>query len=74
MICLSFIPAVWNDYWVIDLDDHYQLAAVSEPSRKYLWVLSRTPKADQAMYEELLRRLAGKGFDVQKLEVTKQED
>ena len=71
--CVSFIPAVWGDYWIIDLDEGYQLVAVSEPSRKYLWVLSRTPKVDQKSYEELLDRLTNKGFDVQLLEVTQQE-
>ncbi|MGB2882430.1 MAG: lipocalin family protein, partial [Rhodoferax sp.] len=30
---LSFIPAVWGDYWVIDIDPAYQLVAVSEPKR-----------------------------------------
>ena len=71
---LSFIPAVWGNYWVIDLDEGYQLVAVSEPSRKYLWVLSRTPKVDQKSYEELLGRLVAKGFNVNQLEATKQED
>ena len=31
---LSLIPAVWGDYWVVELDDNYQWAAVSEPDRK----------------------------------------
>ncbi|MBS1198642.1 MAG: lipocalin [Proteobacteria bacterium] len=70
---LSFLPSVWGNYWVIDLDKDYQLAAVSEPSREYLWVLSRTPKVDQKTYQELLRRLAEKGFDIKKLELTRQE-
>jgi len=71
---LSFIPAVWGDYWIIDLDDNYQLVAVSEPTREYLWVLSRTQKVNQKSYDDLLGRLARKGFDVHKLEVTKQEN
>ena len=33
---LSFLPMVWGDYWVIDLDPAYQLVAVSEPKREYL--------------------------------------
>jgi lipocalin len=40
---LSFLDAVWGDYWVLDLDANYRLVAVGEPSREYLWVLSRTP-------------------------------
>lgn len=70
---LSFIPLVWGDYWVIDLDPDYRLAAVSEPKREYLWILARTPKVDKAAYDALLARLAAKGLDVGKLEVTKQE-
>ncbi len=69
---LSFIPFVWGDYWVIDIDQAYQLVAVSEPSREYLWVLSRTATVEAKAYEALLGRLAGKGFDVQKLRLTDQ--
>lgn len=69
---LSFLPMVWGDYWVIDIDPDYALVAVSEPRREYLWVLSRTPQVDQRRYQELLGRLAGRGFDATKLEVTKQ--
>ena len=71
---LSFIPAVWGDYWVIDLDPGYQWVAVSEPRLEYLWVLSRTPKMDPVAYKDLLARLAQKGFDLQKLEPTRQDD
>jgi apolipoprotein D and lipocalin family protein len=70
---LSFIPAVWGDYWVIDIDDAYQLVAVSEPERKYLWVLSRTPTINSKTYADLLTRLASKGFDVSKLDLTRQD-
>ena len=70
---LSFIPAVWGDYWVIELDDNYQLAAVSEPKREFLWILSRSPKLDAASYGALLAKLRQKGFDTQKLELTSQD-
>ena len=69
---LSFLPMVWGDYWVIDLDPDYRLVAVSEPSREYLWVLSRTPAVDAQAYEALLARLAARGFDPGKLERTTQ--
>lgn len=67
---LSFLPMVWGDYWVIDLDEAYQLVAVSEPSRQYLWVLARTPQVDAAAYEALLARLARQGFDLGALETS----
>ena len=57
---------------MVDLDDSYQLAAVSEPKREYLWVLSRTPKVEPGFYEALLGQLKGQGFDLSRLELTKQ--
>lgn len=70
---LSWLPMVWGNYWVIDLDPAYQLVAVSEPSREYLWVLSRTPTVDAAAYQALLARLQAQGFDLSKLERTAQQ-
>lgn len=69
---LSFIPMVWGDYWVIDLDSQYQVAVVSDPRREYLWVLSRTPQLDKKVYEEVLQRIQNQQFDVRKLELTPQ--
>ena len=69
---LSFLPMVWGDYWVIDLDSQYQVAAVSDPRREYLWILSRAPQLDRKAYDELLQRLQAQQFDVRKLELTSQ--
>ena len=70
---LSFLPMVWGDYWVIDLDPGYRLAAVSEANREYLWILSRTPTVDKASYDALVARLAAQGLDVSKLVATPQQ-
>lgn len=69
---LSWLPMVWGDYWVIDLDADYQLAAVSDAKREYLWVLSRTPQANAKAYDTLLDRLKAQHFDVKNLEPTPQ--
>ena len=60
-------------YWVIDLADDYSYAVVSNPNRKYLWILSRTPKMDNAIYQQILSRLKEKGFDLKVLQTTVQE-
>lgn len=70
---LSLVPAVWSDYWVIDLDPGYTLAAVSEPTRRYLWILSRSPRVDPQRYQQLLQRLRAQGFDTSKLVLTQQD-
>jgi len=51
-------------YWVIGLDADYQWAIVGHPNRNYLWILSRTPRMDDALYEELLKLIAAKGYDL----------
>jgi apolipoprotein D and lipocalin family protein len=65
---LSFIPMVWGDYWIIDLDPNYQWVVVSEPKREYLWILSRTPQMSAAIYQDLLGKLHHRGFDLKRIE------
>lgn len=69
---LSWLPQVWGDYWIIDLDKDYQYAAVGDPDRDYLWILSRTPKLDTATYQGILRRVETMGFEPNKLIETPQ--
>jgi apolipoprotein D and lipocalin family protein len=59
-------------YWIIDLADDYSYAVVSHPNRKYLWILSRTPKMSDVVYQQILSWLKDKGFDLTKLQVTEQ--
>ena len=68
----AWLPLVWGAYWVLDLDPDYQLAAVGDPSRSYLWILSRSPVVSAIQYDSLLQRLKVMGFDVTKLEKTRQ--
>jgi apolipoprotein D and lipocalin family protein len=56
-----------GDYWIIELDRNYQYVVVSEPNRKYLWILSRTPQMDPILIKEILVRLREKGFDTNQL-------
>jgi len=69
---LSFLPWVWGDYWILELDREYQSALIGEPSRKYLWILSRRPVMGQPEYEGLVARAAALGFDAPRLVRTPQ--
>ena len=69
---LRWVPWGGGDYWVVMLDDDYRWAVVSEPSREYLWVLSRTPQVNPKAYDALVTRLQAQHFDVQKLDRTPQ--
>lgn len=57
-----------GNYWIIDLAEDYSYAVVGEESRKYLWILSRTPRMDEALYQEILARIKDKGFDIARLQ------
>jgi apolipoprotein D and lipocalin family protein len=69
---LSFLPFVWGDYQIMELAPDYGYALVGEPGRKYLWILSRTPRMDEDTYRKLTEAAASQGFDVSRLVRTKQ--
>ncbi len=70
---LGWLPFVWGTYWIIDLAPDYSYAVVGEPSRKYLWILSRTKNIEKSEYEEIIGRLEGMGYDTDKLILSDQE-
>lgn len=59
-------------YWIIDLADDYSYAVVSHPNRQYLWILCRSSKMDEVIYNNILQRLHENGFDLTKLQITPQ--
>lgn len=64
---LSFLSAVWGDYWVLDLTEDYSAALVGEPGRRYLWILSRTPVLPDSICRRMLDTAERQGFDVTRL-------
>ncbi len=71
-LTVVFFPPFGAPYWIIDLDEDYQWAVVGEPSRSTLWILSRTPTLDAAVYDDILSRLPDKGYDPTRLVITPQ--
>ncbi|KAL7134542.1 hypothetical protein ABFS83_11G033300 [Erythranthe nasuta] len=70
---LPIIP-VTGDYWVLHIDDDYQYALVGQPTRKYLWILSRQTRLDEEIYNQLLEKAKEEGYDVSKLQKTAQSE
>jgi len=69
---LSFIPQVWGDYQIIALSADYTHAVVGDPSREYLWILSRSPRMDEATFNRLTEEARAQGFNVSLLQKTRQ--
>ena len=64
---VSFFWPFSGDYWIIDLGDNYEYAVVGHPDRKYLWILSRSPKMDEQIYKLILEKLKLQFYDTSKL-------
>lgn len=71
---VSFFGPFWGDYWIIDLEDDYQYAVVGHPGRDYLWILSRAPQLEPAVYQGILDRLHAQQYPTDRLEVTPQPE
>lgn len=61
---LAWLPVVWGDYWIMDLDPNYGWVMIGAPSRGYLWILSRTPQLDATIVSRLKQSASAQGFDI----------
>ncbi len=68
---LSFLPFVWGNYWIIDLDPDYSYAVIGEPKREYLWILARDPDLPDSTMQGILTRAKEQGYDLGNLLVAK---
>jgi apolipoprotein D and lipocalin family protein len=66
-----------GDYWILHIDKasngDYQHVLVGNPSRKYLWILSRSRTISRADKDRLAKIAKEKGFDTQLLQTTGQD-
>ena len=69
---VTFFWPFYGDYCIFDLGPNYEYAAVGEPKRRYLWILSRTAQIDDALYQRLLAKMANQGFDTSRMIKTPQ--
>ena len=68
---VSFFRPFYGNYWVIGLDPDYRWAVVGEPSRRWLWVLSRTPGLPEAEFDKALGVARANGYDLAPLKVAR---
>lgn len=60
-------------YLILYLDDTYETTIVGVPSRKYVWVMARTPTIPDAKYQEMVTFLDRVGYDTSKLQKVPQQ-
>lgn len=64
----------WGDYWILGLDKDYKYAVIGTPSRKYGWILSRTPQMVDSDLENCYKIFEKNGYDRSKFELSVQEE
>jgi apolipoprotein D and lipocalin family protein len=67
------IRPFWGDYWIIGLDKNYQWAAIGTPSRKYGWILSRTPSLPDSTMENIFEILKSQHYNPNDFEMSAQK-
>lgn len=69
----GWVP-VSGDYWILGLDTkNYSWALVGHPSRKYLWILSRTPQLPEETYRGIVSLAGRLGYDTALIEPARME-
>jgi len=68
------IRPIWGDYWIIGLDENYQWAVVGTPSRKYGWILSRTPSLPDDTIKEIFSLLKAQNYNLADFEMSEQKE
>ena len=71
---VTFFWPFYGDYWILDLGPDYEYAVVGAPNRDYLWILSRTPRIDEQLYQRLVAKMASRGFETERMIRTSQPD
>jgi apolipoprotein D and lipocalin family protein len=64
---IGFVFSFSKNYSQVCLDQDYNRALTGQPSRDYLWILSREPRIDESLYERLVSAAKSLGFDTSKL-------
>lgn len=63
----DWIFAFGGNYWILDVDNGYNIALIGDPSRNYAWILSRTPELSAAQWVEAEKTYKAQGYDTCKI-------
>lgn len=76
-LTVSFLPnnqgSNNGNYWIIELEEDYSYAVVSDPFRNTWFLLSRTPVMDESLKNEIIDRAVADGFNRNRIKMTNQD-
>ncbi len=71
-LLLTFYRVIRGRLWIIGLDHDYRWALMGTPSRRRLWLISRSPRLAQAEYDRAMAIAAAHGYDAGRVRPTPQ--
>ena len=69
---VPWLPFARGDYWILDIDDGYEVAVIGTPSGSVGWVLARTPSLPSARLLAAYDVLERNGYDINQIMQTDQ--
>ncbi len=70
---MQFLWPFKMPFLIIDLDQDYTHTVIGIPSRKHVWIMAREPSLSGDLYEEILKKLSGVGYDISLIQKITQE-
>jgi apolipoprotein D and lipocalin family protein len=64
---IDWVFAFGGNYWILDVDNGYNVALVGDPSRGYAWILSRQPDLSKAQWVDAEKTFKSQGYDTCKI-------
>lgn len=64
------VQIIWPfkaNYLVEELSDDYTYVVVGHPKQKFIYIMNRTGKMGNIQYEEIVKRMSDKGYDIKLL-------
>ena len=69
---MQFFWPIRFSYLIVDLSTDYSFTVISVPSKKYIWIMSKTMILDDGVYIQIIEKLKNNGYDISKIVRTNQ--
>ena len=69
---MQFLWPFKMPFLIIELADDYSYTVIGYPSKKYVWIMARTPKIDEDRYKNILENLFEIGYDTTQIQLVPQ--
>lgn len=70
---MRFFWPLKMQYVISHVDPDYSTTIVAREKRDYVWIMARTPRIDDATYQELVGRVQDLGYDIDNLRKVPQQ-